>query len=199
MATLERRVDRHVQRTRQRLKQAFLDEVREKGFAATSVRVITERADVNRGTFYLHYADKYQLLDVVMRAQFHEQLANAVPPEPRWDRRTLEALIRAVLECLERKYRHQTHPSRLLAEIGPLLECAMHEELTSLLVAGLRQAGHRPIRGLAPPETVASIVGWTILGTALQWSRAPLTVPADEMARVIMLVIAEGIAGTVPE
>ncbi|MEZ4669414.1 MAG: TetR/AcrR family transcriptional regulator [Anaerolineae bacterium] len=35
----------------------------EKGFEAVTVRDITERAMVNRSTFYRHYLDKYDLLD----------------------------------------------------------------------------------------------------------------------------------------
>jgi AcrR family transcriptional regulator len=35
----------------------------EKGFGAVTVRDITERAMVNRSTFYRHYLDKYELLE----------------------------------------------------------------------------------------------------------------------------------------
>lgn len=35
----------------------------EKGFEAMTILDITERADINRGTFYLHYVDKYAMLD----------------------------------------------------------------------------------------------------------------------------------------
>ncbi|MBR4210831.1 MAG: TetR family transcriptional regulator, partial [Oscillibacter sp.] len=34
-----------------------MDLLREKGFSRISVRDITDRADMNRGTFYLHYPD----------------------------------------------------------------------------------------------------------------------------------------------
>lgn len=41
---------------------AFIALVSEIGFYAITVRDITERANVSRGTFYQHYGDKYELL-----------------------------------------------------------------------------------------------------------------------------------------
>ena len=55
--------DLRVRRTRKLLQQAFLECTIEKGFAALTVRDITERAMVNRSTFYRHYLDKYDLLE----------------------------------------------------------------------------------------------------------------------------------------
>lgn len=54
--------DRRVRRTRQALQRAMLELILEKGFEATHVAEITERADVGRSTFYAHYADKEDLL-----------------------------------------------------------------------------------------------------------------------------------------
>src|SRR5262245_45823977 len=107
MTTPKRRVDRRTQRTRQVLQQAFRDVVGEKGFAAASIREITERANVNRGTFYLHFEDKYTLTDAVVREVFRQELTRTLPAAPGWDRQTLLLLIQAVLECLEAKYRHR--------------------------------------------------------------------------------------------
>ena len=55
--------DVRVRRSRKLLQQAFLELTVEKGFAALTVRDITERAMVNRSTFYRHYLDKYDLLE----------------------------------------------------------------------------------------------------------------------------------------
>ncbi|GHO57236.1 TetR/AcrR family transcriptional regulator [Ktedonobacter robiniae] len=58
--------DLRVRRTRKLLQQAFIDLTVEKGFATLTVRDITERAMVNRSTFYRHYLDKYDLLEQYM-------------------------------------------------------------------------------------------------------------------------------------
>jgi AcrR family transcriptional regulator len=50
-------------RTRQLLREALMDSVIEKNFRDLTIRDITDHAGVNRATFYLHYEDKYDLLD----------------------------------------------------------------------------------------------------------------------------------------
>lgn len=56
------KVDRRSLRTRQALRNALLALIKEKGFEAVSVEEITERANLGRATFYLHYQDKEDLL-----------------------------------------------------------------------------------------------------------------------------------------
>ena len=58
----ERKVDRRVSRTRRLLRDALFALILEKGFDAVTVEEITNRADLGRTTFYLHYRDKEDLL-----------------------------------------------------------------------------------------------------------------------------------------
>ncbi len=208
MATQKRREDRRIQRTRQVLQQAFVEVVREKGeamssireiekcFAATSIQEITARANVNRGTFYLHFTDKYMLADAVVREQLHQQLASVLPPELRWDRRTLRLLIQATLNIFEEKYRHQHQPSLVLA---PMIERAIQEELTELLLTWLKEARRGERRRREPLETIARVVSSAIFGTALQWSQEEKTMSSEEIADVISQVIMEGVARLAPD
>ena len=59
---MKTKMDRRIQRTRQSLRRAFLELINEKGYDAISIEEITERANVGRATFYLHYKDKEDLL-----------------------------------------------------------------------------------------------------------------------------------------
>ena len=56
------KTDRRIQRTRQSLRTALLELIKKKGYDAISIEEITERANVGRATFYLHYKDKEDLL-----------------------------------------------------------------------------------------------------------------------------------------
>ena len=58
----ERKTDRRVSRTRRLLRDALFALILEKGFDAVTVEEITNRADLGRTTFYLHYRDKEDLL-----------------------------------------------------------------------------------------------------------------------------------------
>ncbi len=195
MATPSKRVDRRMQRTHQVLQQAFMEVAHEKGLVATTIQDITERADVNRGTFYLHFADKYVLMDTIIRQQFQQHLAGTLPPASLWDRRTLHLLIQAVLEYFEGKYRHQHHSSHVFV---PLFEQAIHEELTGLLTRWLNEAQRGKIGGSVLPETMARIISSAILGTAVQWSQEETTTSSERMAHDIFLVGVEGMARLAP-
>ncbi len=54
--------DRRVRYTRMVLKQALLSLMLERPITRITVKEICERAEVNRATFYAHYADPYDLL-----------------------------------------------------------------------------------------------------------------------------------------
>jgi AcrR family transcriptional regulator len=208
MTTSKRKVDRRTQRTHQVLQQAFKEIVREKGEAVTgiwgiekgllamSIQDLTERANVNRGTFYLHFADKYMLAEAVIREQFRQVVTRRLPSSPRYDRKTLHLLIRVILDSFEQKYCHQHHTSFVLA---PLLERATHEELTELLLTWLKQEECAKIRGSVPPEPIANIVSWAIFGAALQWSQQETTMSKEQMANAILQVITEGTVPLVPD
>ncbi|MEH6943776.1 TetR/AcrR family transcriptional regulator [Bacillus sp. JJ722] len=59
----EGKIDRRINKTRKVIREALTELMDEKGFDAVTVRDLTERADINRSTFYLHYRDKYDLLE----------------------------------------------------------------------------------------------------------------------------------------
>jgi AcrR family transcriptional regulator len=55
--------DRRIQRTKASLREALITLIEEKGFETLTVTDLTTRAGINRGTFYIHYQDKYDLLE----------------------------------------------------------------------------------------------------------------------------------------
>ena len=57
------KVDRRVLKSQEAIKKAILELMSEKNFDDITIRDISDRANVNRGTIYLHYMDKYDLLD----------------------------------------------------------------------------------------------------------------------------------------
>ena len=55
--------DRRIRKSQQAIKTAFIDLLHKYDFNDVTVQQITDLADINRGTFYTHYLDKYDLLD----------------------------------------------------------------------------------------------------------------------------------------
>jgi AcrR family transcriptional regulator len=58
----QEKLNRRIQRTRQLLQTALLQLIEEKGYDAISIQDITEKANLGRSTFYLHYPSKDALL-----------------------------------------------------------------------------------------------------------------------------------------
>jgi AcrR family transcriptional regulator len=59
----ERITDKRVIRTKRLIRDALTELMEEKGFEGITVRDLSVKAEINRGTFYLHYHDKYDLLE----------------------------------------------------------------------------------------------------------------------------------------
>ena len=62
MESEKKRSDRRIRRTQNNLKKALLSLLQTKNINEISIRELAELADINRGTFYLHYRDPYDLL-----------------------------------------------------------------------------------------------------------------------------------------
>jgi Transcriptional regulator len=69
------KIDRRILRTKQSIKKAFLELFSEKDFEQMTINEIAERANVNRGTVYLHFTDKYDLLDKCIEDHVNELIS----------------------------------------------------------------------------------------------------------------------------
>lgn len=74
MAKKDGTSDLRVRRTQKAIKHALLELIEEEGFEKITVKDITDKAEISRNTFYLHYEDKYDLTnkmcDELMRKLF---------------------------------------------------------------------------------------------------------------------------------
>lgn len=66
------KLDRRIIKTQQALKNAVIQLMSEKSFDEITIQDIADRANLNRGTIYLHYQDKYDLLDKLIESHMDE-------------------------------------------------------------------------------------------------------------------------------
>lgn len=66
------KTDRRVKYTKMVLKQSLLNLMRNQPIEKITVKDICEKADINRGTFYAHYKDPYDLLAQIENELFDE-------------------------------------------------------------------------------------------------------------------------------
>ena len=96
------RDDRRVRRTKQLLRSALLELLREKSVDQITVTELTEKADVNRGTFYGHYKDIYDMVKQMENEMFQEfsDLLHAYPADAL--RHGLRPILQDVFAFLQR-------------------------------------------------------------------------------------------------
>jgi AcrR family transcriptional regulator len=128
------RVDPRVKRTRLLLEQAFMDIIQEKGFQAVTVQDITERAGVNRATFYAHFADKYALLDHCIRQGFLQEIDKRMLNACHLTTDNLRNLIVAVCEFI---HSMNSHCKPAQAQFESLVETQVKAVLHELMLKWL--------------------------------------------------------------
>ena len=66
----KKKEDLRVKKTKELIKNCFLQLIEEKGYSKVSVTDITTMAQINRNTFYLHYVDKEDLIDEMISENY---------------------------------------------------------------------------------------------------------------------------------
>ncbi len=184
--------DPRVKRTRQLLMQAFLTLLEEKhNIHSISVQDITERATVNRATFYAHFEDKYALLETWMRAKFHRALERQLPASSTLQISTLHALILAVFDFFATFRSYQKPADK---QYVPLFEVALQQEIQEIFLNWLNQVPASALISQGTKETTAVVISWAILGPAVQWVRGEQTNSAEEMANQVLTIVVAGLS-----
>ncbi len=178
------KVDPRVKRTRGLLEKAFMEVVAEKGFHSTSVQDITEKAGVNRATFYAHFPDKYALLDHSVRQGFKHEIEKRLLNACQYSDENLKALIVTVCEFVSNA---NAHCKPADPQFESLVEPQVKNALQGLLQVWLEKEGSN-----ADPKTAATAASWAIYGLALQWSheKSKKRPSAEKFAEQIFPLIA---------
>lgn len=74
MSEKTRKQDRRTRYTRQTIKDTFLELLKQKSFTKITVTEICKNAEINRGTFYLHYYDIHDVLSDIFNDMTQDML-----------------------------------------------------------------------------------------------------------------------------
>ncbi|MCW3791579.1 TetR/AcrR family transcriptional regulator [Paenibacillus sp. LS1] len=66
------KVDRRIIKSKEAIKTAVIELMTEKSFNQITIQDISDKADVSRRTIYLHYLDKFDLLDKLIEEHINE-------------------------------------------------------------------------------------------------------------------------------
>ena len=94
-------LDRRVRKTRQQLRHCLSVLLKEKKIQDITVRELTDMADLNRGTFYLHYKDVFDLLEKIEEELLMELNTALSKRQPEEQRKKPSLLFADVFQCVE--------------------------------------------------------------------------------------------------
>ncbi len=174
--------DRRAKRSRRLLKEGLLELMKEKCFKDISARDITERADLNRGTFYLHYPDTQTLLgsiedDIIAEAQ---ELADShkgklLAADFR-ERPSLRPILLPILVFIEEK--HETI-SLLLRNSNAN---SFLDKLRNLIYRN--SVDYARVRYRIPDAQLDYFLGYVsfgIMGMLREWTGRGMTLPKEQL------------------
>lgn len=159
----EEKLDPRVRRTRNLILQAFSDLLAEKSFDSISVQDVTQRAEINRATFYAHFEDKYALLDYWVQQQFRHEIEARVLDACHYTPDNLRSLLITVCEFLTQVRSDCAQSQR---QFEPLIEKQIKNQVYELLKVWLGK--------MNPPiatEIPATVAAWAIYGLAAHYSQ----------------------------
>ena len=170
--------DRRARRSRKLLKESLLELMKRKSFSDISVRDVTDAADMNRATFYLHYSGTAELLQSVEEDLLSE----------------LQALVDAHMQ--------ETFAVGSVAPVfEPVLDFAVeHRETCTILFAsseasGFFQAIQRLVHENGAPlvrtwfrpadprltDYLLNFLAWGFIGLLSEWFEKDMALPKAEL------------------
>ncbi|MFD4704142.1 TetR/AcrR family transcriptional regulator [Gottfriedia sp. NPDC058432] len=72
-------MDKRIRKSKKAIEDALISLMAENDFESITINSIAEKADVNRGTIYLHYKDKFDLLEQCIEREIKELLISCLP------------------------------------------------------------------------------------------------------------------------
>lgn len=176
-----RKRDRRVQRTQELLRVALLSLIEEKGFEATSVQNIIDRANVGRATFYAHFDNKEDLLVSGLdglRAALKEQQAKAHSRRTSSDERLLAYSYEMFAHIAE--YRN-VFRAMVGKQSGALIQRLLHKIMVDLVRDDVKAMVGQREDGSAPTEAVVQFVAGGLFGLAMLWAGGKLRLSVREV------------------
>ncbi len=179
---IQEKLDPRVKRTRALIQKAFGELLPEKEFRDITVQDITERAEVNRATFYAHYPDKYALLEENIAQAFRAELDKRTLSACHYSQENLRALIETVCEFVAYSHKHCKAAEQ---QFDSLVEGQVRLQIQTLLELWLAK-----INPGAQEKFRATAATWAIYGLALEWSRQKNRQPARDFAEQVLGLVA---------
>ena len=181
--------DRRVRRTRKQLQTALAALMREKDISDITVRELTELADVNRGTFYSHYKDLYDMLEQVEQELF-QQLSQVLSAH---DAQSLHEDLTPIL--MDVFHFVLEHREQFMTILGQGEDERFFLRLRELIYNMYQQEwnGTYDLGSAASTNYFLEFVVSGVVGLARAWVQGGMTESPEEMGTLVNQLIVSGL------
>lgn len=177
-------VDRRVLKSQEAIKKAFFELMAEKDFKEITVHLISERANLNRGTFYLHYLDKFDLLDKCIEEQFAELMRVCAAKE---HDQTHYPTFDSILTTTQYFEEHFMFYSCMLNNKGMP---SFRDRMLELMVKGIHeQINMSDINKGMNKDILVQFMASAIVGIIEWWIVNHMPVPAQQLANELWTLL----------
>jgi len=182
------------QKSRENIEKIALELFAIKGYHATSISQIAEKAGISKGLLYNYYNSKEHLLDSVIMKVYDEimrivQMAENLPAE-----KQIEQMIIQTIDHLKknttfwRLYLFLVHQSDVQKKLEALYE-KMRDEYMEYIVKLFQEMGSKN------PRMEALMLGTMFDGVGLNYVTAPEGYPLDEMSNYMIEIFVKNKKG----
>lgn len=167
--------DLRIRRTHRFLQKAMIELIMEKGFEAITVGDITERAMINRTTFYRHYQDKYDLVAKIFEETITEMVKQMRPGDKDSAHMDLSQPPKFWVQVFEHIAEHSQLYRAMLGKNGsPWFAARMQEHTMKLMLENEQRwkpaaATMQPIDPAMPTALPVAQLAYVLIGTIVWW------------------------------
>ncbi|ERL65910.1 TetR/AcrR family transcriptional regulator [Schleiferilactobacillus shenzhenensis] len=168
--------------TEVKIQKAFVQLVGRQGFDKLSVQQLTQAAGISRGTFYLHYVDKYDLL-----THYEDEIVTHVTgifrryPKPQTGTETAAA-DNAFFQLFKYLYRQRALAALLLNEQGTQTVVKVKQLIGNVLQETGPSKAKSP--AVIPSDFAQEIVSQGILDIVIYWLNQPTVLPPEQAYQI---------------
>ena len=184
---MARRMDRRVQRTRKLLRESLMALILEVGYDAISIQDITDKANLGRATFYLHFKDKDELLLDVMD-QFMVDFLDQVPQfsQSQWRLEDTKAIGKLFDFAADH---YDLYRILIIGSGGITASRQLHQTIAENIKACIqKEIDEKGADPVIPIDFIANHFAGSLLATIYWWLDSDLSYTVDEMAEMFQKV-----------
>jgi len=186
---LLKKTDLRVIKTKKFIHDAFLKLMNEKGFEKITINDIAENAQVNRSTFYLHYTDKYNLLEEIVDCAIRE-LMTTVDPNTHTSEDNfiiMENLKNNIKSLLDVIHADILFYKAVLGKNGML---QIRQRIMDAIKEGLKESFQN--KGLIPMDMLLDLVSAVYMETVVWWVNGDMRYSSAYVAEQLVQFLALG-------